>query len=541
MEWLKKPNRRNAGENRKYAQQVADPLRKARMESAAWCGVALAGFAASQIPGLWPLAGVSLVPIALGFYRLERLQEDADERLKQREADIAQRFENVQQRYHHRHIAHCKKIASELLAPLDTFETSIRGDSGDLLGTLGRYRQAVTAATVIAESRAGVDVPREALLVHRYLEGVVTSWMPRFEAAEIEFELDLSKRLPEGVFVNRPTLDLVIDHVFHAVLRRGRDGEVFLHATFGKDGLTLAFSDDARGLAPGDPIVCERTATAQRMAIAIKGKGRTAGDIEMGVETRITLPATVFEAQGVAAPYDDSIYIRPGLDLAERTSLITPGVIDLTEELHSYAESREEINAKREADRRARRAARRRERTRNSGVPPENPSAHSQFIHNLAAADPRSASAAGRAIETEKVVDRPSDLPSHSLQPTPRLLFVEDLILNQTVFVSQAEAIGARVVCVGTAEACLEALEASKFDMIVMDLHMPGIGGIVGIREIRRLHGESLPVIAYTADTDPLTHQSALDAGADAVLTKPASEAELREALQTHLSTRRAA
>ena len=488
----------------------------------AWAGVALAGLAASQIPGLWALAGISLVPIALGFYRLELLQTRADEDLKAQAADLSNRYDTLHQRYHQMHITHCKKIASEMMAPIDSFESAIRSNSGDLLGALGTFRQAITAATAISDSRAGVDIPREALLVHRYLEGLSSSWMSRFEDAEIEFELDLSRSLPEGIFINRPTLDLIMDHIFHAVLRRGQDGEVFLHATFGKDGLTLAFADDARGLGPGDPIVCERTEIAQRLAIAIKGKGRTGGDLERGVETRITLPASVFEAQGIAAPYDDSIYLRPGLDLAERKSLIEPGVIDLTEELHGYVESRPAIRAKREAERLARRAARKRARE-----------------------------AAGDAVSaTSESFRQDGRLPTQPMTPIPRnktvatgarLLFAEDLIVNQTVFISQAESIGAKAICVGTAEAALEALHAAVFDIAVMDLHMPGMGGVEGIRQIRATMGTAFPVIAYTADTDPVTHESARLAGADLVLTKPASEAELSAAIRQCLQKSHAA
>ena len=59
-------------------------------------------------------------------------------------------------------------------------------------------------------------------------------------------------------------------------------------------------------------------------------------------------------------------------------------------------------------------------------------------------------------------------------------------------------------------------------DLILLDLHLPGIDGDQVLRELRADRTTAgIPVVVVTADTSPTTHQRAIDAGADQLLTKP--------------------
>jgi CheY-like chemotaxis protein len=78
---------------------------------------------------------------------------------------------------------------------------------------------------------------------------------------------------------------------------------------------------------------------------------------------------------------------------------------------------------------------------------------------------------------------------------------------------------------------CLAALSATSYDLVLMDLRMPGMDGLTAIREIRKFEAEKrlarTPIIALTANV--LSHQRAayLAAGMDGVAAKPIAPAAL--------------
>lgn len=81
------------------------------------------------------------------------------------------------------------------------------------------------------------------------------------------------------------------------------------------------------------------------------------------------------------------------------------------------------------------------------------------------------------------------------------------------------------------AEAFLEAYRPGRFDALVTDIRMPGMGGLELLRRIRTLD-PSMPVIVITSITDPGLHRAVMDQGARASLTKPVSGDDLIHHLQ---------
>ena len=114
-----------------------------------------------------------------------------------------------------------------------------------------------------------------------------------------------------------------------------------------------------------------------------------------------------------------------------------------------------------------------------------------------------------------------------------RVLVVDDNAINLHVATALLLALGA---CPTTAAGGVEALallgEAS-FDVVLMDVHMPGLSGVEALQRIRR--GEAgpsnAPVVAFTADAMEEDVAGLLAAGFDAVLSKPIVPRQLADTL----------
>jgi two-component system KDP operon response regulator KdpE len=76
-----------------------------------------------------------------------------------------------------------------------------------------------------------------------------------------------------------------------------------------------------------------------------------------------------------------------------------------------------------------------------------------------------------------------------------------------------------------TGEEALEAIRANRFDLILLDVNMPGMGGLEACRAIRS--GSEVSIIMLTVRDSEQDKVAALDAGADDYITKPFSTPEL--------------
>jgi two-component system sensor histidine kinase RpfC len=112
------------------------------------------------------------------------------------------------------------------------------------------------------------------------------------------------------------------------------------------------------------------------------------------------------------------------------------------------------------------------------------------------------------------------------------ILVAEDNKVNQRVIVGILERAGHKVRVVGDGEQALDALENERFDLIVMDLNMPELGGLDTARTYRFTdpEGAQVPIIMLSADVTPDAVKECEDAGIDAFLPKPV---EARRLLDT--------
>jgi CheY-like chemotaxis protein len=114
-----------------------------------------------------------------------------------------------------------------------------------------------------------------------------------------------------------------------------------------------------------------------------------------------------------------------------------------------------------------------------------------------------------------------------------RILFVEDNAINRRVVKELLRAGGVEMAEAEDGFVGLQMIEADDYDLILMDLRMPGMDGMTAIRHIRaRTDAKArLPVIVVTADDGLTIDAECLQAGADRVLRKPVSMATLFETI----------
>ncbi len=120
--------------------------------------------------------------------------------------------------------------------------------------------------------------------------------------------------------------------------------------------------------------------------------------------------------------------------------------------------------------------------------------------------------------------------------PPLRLLVAEDNLVNQEVAVGILRRRGHQVDVVADGQAAVEAVRARSYDVVLMDLHMPGLDGIEATRMIRGLFGEKgdVPIIALSASAFRDAMERALAAGMNDHLTKRIDPATLDAALARH-------
>lgn len=103
------------------------------------------------------------------------------------------------------------------------------------------------------------------------------------------------------------------------------------------------------------------------------------------------------------------------------------------------------------------------------------------------------------------------------------VLVAEDNRTNQKVIGRILERAGHRATIVATGQEAVEVLEEPGFDLVLMDLNMPELGGIEAVKLLRFTHDvESLPpIVALSADATPQTREACRTVGFAAYLTKP--------------------
>ncbi len=71
-------------------------------------------------------------------------------------------------------------------------------------------------------------------------------------------------------------------------------------------------------------------------------------------------------------------------------------------------------------------------------------------------------------------------------------------------------------------------------DIALLDIHLPDISGLELSRQLRKIHGNSLPIIIFSGDSSIDTLRSLPDAGATIFMSKPVNVPHLMESLKQY-------
>jgi len=135
--------------------------------------------------------------------------------------------------------------------------------------------------------------------------------------------------------------------------------------------------------------------------------------------------------------------------------------------------------------------------------------------------------------------------PAAPVDRNARVLLAEDNAINELLTVTLLRRWGHAVVVAGDGAQAVRLFAEQPFDIVLMDVHMPGMSGLEATRRMRALERDlgrpRTPVIALTASAMDTDRRACLDAGMDDYLSKPLRARELLNAVQRHMPPAHAA
>ena len=110
-----------------------------------------------------------------------------------------------------------------------------------------------------------------------------------------------------------------------------------------------------------------------------------------------------------------------------------------------------------------------------------------------------------------------------------KILVVEDNLVNQKLLQVVLKNLGCAAEVASNGQVAIEKVRTDKFDLILMDLQMPVMGGLEATQFIRSQISKTVPIIALTAAATKEDEMNSLVAGMNDFITKPVDLAKLRE------------
>ena len=141
----------------------------------------------------------------------------------------------------------------------------------------------------------------------------------------------------------------------------------------------------------------------------------------------------------------------------------------------------------------------------------------------------------GRGKQADQNERQPSRLTAPAGRSL-RILLAEDNVVNQKLATSLLEKRGHSVMVATNGREALDILSGQHFDVVLMDIQMPMMGGLEATESIRdqeKQTGGHIPVIAMTAHAMKGDREKCIDAGMDGYVSKPVRPSELFEAVES--------
>ncbi len=129
--------------------------------------------------------------------------------------------------------------------------------------------------------------------------------------------------------------------------------------------------------------------------------------------------------------------------------------------------------------------------------------------------------------------------PPKEARRAARVLVVEDDLVNQRVTLGYLKLVGYEGTVVDSGEGAIRALATQEYDLVLMDMMMPGMSGIETTVAIRKGHGAvlntNIPIIALTAEVSVQARRECLNSGMNDYLTKPIRKKEIDPVIRAWL------
>lgn len=132
-------------------------------------------------------------------------------------------------------------------------------------------------------------------------------------------------------------------------------------------------------------------------------------------------------------------------------------------------------------------------------------------------------------------VTKTTSVENNILLNDKKILLVEDNKINQLVTKKMLEKKGMVCDVIENGEDAIEILKTKKYDLVLMDVHLPGINGTIATKEIRKFDN-STPIIALTAISLDENRESLMAYGMNDVITKPFIPEEFYITIAKYLS-----
>ncbi|MEQ9825158.1 MAG: response regulator [Puniceicoccaceae bacterium] len=125
-----------------------------------------------------------------------------------------------------------------------------------------------------------------------------------------------------------------------------------------------------------------------------------------------------------------------------------------------------------------------------------------------------------------------------ALPGNPNILIVDDTANNAKIASIMVRKVGCRSESVCDGHAAISRCAEQAFDLILMDLSMPGMDGMETTRRLRQTPGpnQNIPIVGLSAHVSHTVRQQCTDAGMNGYLEKPIQAEELQETLWKHLA-----
>lgn len=120
-----------------------------------------------------------------------------------------------------------------------------------------------------------------------------------------------------------------------------------------------------------------------------------------------------------------------------------------------------------------------------------------------------------------------------------KVLVVDDNKVNQKVISMNLKQLGITPDCVSSGKEAIDMALGKEYDMIIMDILMPGMNGVetaAAIRKLKAAYKSELPIIAWTVENVNGSELDYYEAGLDDILQKPVQLECLKKILSKYLA-----